>query len=373
MNIALLLTFVISILTYAVIRVKFLFEAKVWVSILAVLFMFFLPVAAIILQRINIGRSFHLIISWISYPVFAFFALFISFLIVRDLLYLFIKLLLFVFPDSHFLMKIVETPINGLVLSIVTLIFFIYGIWNAYTPTLKSVQLYTKLDSLNGLKALQLSDIHVSDLTPTSFVERIVRISNEANPEIIFLTGDLTDGNFNELRSKIEILKQLKADKGKYFITGNHEYFNEKDSILSIMEEIGFKVLQNEGEYIFKEKLYVGGINDYIAGRFKDEPSDPEKALNNYTGEGYKILLAHQPKSIKNKATMNYDLILSGHTHGGQFFPGNLLVYLDQPYIKGLYDIDGTKLYVSQGTGFWGPPIRVGTTPEITLFEFSND
>jgi predicted MPP superfamily phosphohydrolase len=219
----------------------------------------------------------------------------------------------------------------------------------------------------DGYTIVQLTDIHIGPTLGHDFLETVVRETNALNPDLIAITGDLVDGSVEQLREKIAPLADLKARDGVYFVTGNHEYYSGAVEWCLHLETLGVRVLRNE-------RLDVGGlfelagVDDRSAegmapGHKQDIPAatagrDPAKPL---------VLLAHQPKAIGEAAAHGADLVLSGHVHGGQIIPFNWLTKLEQPYVQGLYRHgDSTSIYVSPGTGYWGPPMRVGTTSEIT-------
>jgi hypothetical protein len=159
---------------------------------------------------------------------------------------------------------------------------------------------------------------------------------------------------------------------GNYFVTGNHEYYSGVMEWIEQIRRLGFSVLINEHRIITREKrkMLLAGVTDYREGRMlPGHQSDPHKAMKAAPKTDVKILLAHQPKNIFDAARAGYDLQISGHTHGGQFFPWNLLVGFSQPYVSGLHTHQNTRIYVSRGTGYWGPPLRVGSPSEITLIK----
>jgi predicted MPP superfamily phosphohydrolase len=167
-------------------------------------------------------------------------------------------------------------------------------------------------------------------------------------------------------------LKQISSGSGNFFVTGNHEYYSGVIEWIEEVKRLGFTVLLNEHVVITRgqARLLLAGVTDYRGGNFlPSHRSDPQKALNGALPADAKILLAHQPKNIFDAAQAGYDLQISGHTHGGQFFPWNLLVGFVQPYVSGLHTHQNTQIYVSRGTGYWGPPVRVGAPSEITLIK----
>ncbi len=225
-------------------------------------------------------------------------------------------------------------------------------------------------DQLQGLRIVQISDIHVGPTIKRSFVEQITRQVNALEPDLIALTGDLVDGSVNYLSDDVAPLQDLRAPLGKFFITGNHEYYSGAEHWLKETRRIGFTNLINEHEVldINGARLVLAGVTDLEAGRMlPDHATDPEKALSGAPADSIKILLAHQPGSIYAASKLGVDLQLSGHTHGGQFKPFHLAVQKAHPYTSGLHDHNGTKIYVNVGTGYWGPPLRIGIPNEITV------
>lgn len=224
--------------------------------------------------------------------------------------------------------------------------------------------------SFDGFRIAQLTDLHAGLTVGRDFIETAVRETNRLQPDLIAFTGDLVDGTIEHLRPHVEPMKSLSAPYGTYFITGNHEYYSGAEAWVEEVARMGLTVLLNEHTLVEKdgEKILLAGVTDHGAGAFvSSHASSPSRALENAPATGTRILLAHQPKSIYEASKVGFDLVLSGHTHGGQFFPWNYLVALDQPYVSGLHLHDRTLIYVSRGTGYWGPPVRLGVRSEITL------
>ncbi|RXK08272.1 metallophosphoesterase [Halarcobacter ebronensis] len=219
---------------------------------------------------------------------------------------------------------------------------------------------------------VQLSDIHIGGLIDKEFIASIVKRVNSLNADIVVITGDLVDTNIKYAQAALEELKNLKSTYGTYFIVGNHEYFHGVQSIIKYVNSLGIKTLENENIYIGEKNqgFYLAGVYDLMGNRVDAYKPDLKKALENIKEEPT-ILLAHQPKFIE-EVKDSVDLVLSGHTHGGQIFPFNFLVKLQQPYIKGLHKYNvKTQIYVNKGTGFWGPPMRLGSSSEITLLKLT--
>jgi uncharacterized protein len=224
--------------------------------------------------------------------------------------------------------------------------------------------------SLHDFRIVQISDIHVGPTIRGPYVEAIVEAVNRLEPDVIAITGDLVDGSVAELASQVAPLARLEARHGVYFVTGNHEYYSGVTPWLVELRRMGIKVLHNEHVVITREgaKLVLAGVPDYSAGHFDSaHRSDPQAALAGAPADAaVKILLAHQPRSAAAAAQAGFDLQLSGHTHGGQFMPWNFLVKLQQPFTAGLHKVGQLRVYVSRGTGYWGPPKRFGAPSEIT-------
>ncbi|MCG3664029.1 metallophosphoesterase [Aliarcobacter butzleri] len=231
---------------------------------------------------------------------------------------------------------------------------------------------------INNLKKpyiiVQISDIHIGGLITKNFIKSMVDKINLLNADIVVITGDLVDTKLEFARPALDELKNLQSKYGTYFIVGNHEYFHGVKPIIDYVNSLGIKTLENQNVYIGEkdEGFYLAGVYDRFGFRYGSYIPDINKALENCENNPT-ILLAHQPKYINEiKDTKNIDLILCGHTHGGQIFPFNFLVKLEQPYVKGLHQHnDTTQVYVNKGTGFWGPPMRLGASSEITVLRLS--
>jgi predicted MPP superfamily phosphohydrolase len=225
-----------------------------------------------------------------------------------------------------------------------------------------------------GYKIVQLSDVHVGPTIGRAFVEQIVAQTNALEPDVIVITGDLVDGTVDVLRDAVAPLAGLKAKDGVFFVTGNHEYYSGVDAWLAHLPTLGIRVLRNERVVIGEgaEAFEIAGVDDWSASSHGDgHGADLSKALEGRDRGRALILLAHQPKQVFEAAERDVDLQLSGHTHGGQIFPFNFLVRLQQPYVGGFHMHEGTAIYVSRGTGYWGPPMRLGAPSEITQIELA--
>jgi hypothetical protein len=230
-----------------------------------------------------------------------------------------------------------------------------------------------KLDRLppahDGLKIAQLTDIHVGSTIRREFVEEMVRKTNALNPDIIAITGDLVDGSVEQLREQTAPLANLKAKYGVFFVTGNHEYYSGADEWIAEVRRLGIRVLRNERVKIGEAgaTFDLAGIDDYTARQFGgDHGADLKRALTGRDPAHAVVLLAHQPRGAKQAAELDVQLQISGHTHAGQIWPWGYAVKLQSPWVLGLYQEGPFQIYVSPGTGYWGPPMRLGTQAEIT-------
>ena len=252
-----------------------------------------------------------------------------------------------------------------------------YGLFEAkQVPRVKKVSIPVSdlPRDLDGFRIVQITDIHVSPTIKRPFVENVVRVANGLEPDMVVLTGDLVDGTVPQLAHDVAPLADLKSAMGNFFVTGNHEYYSGVHDWIEKIETLGFTVLLNEHRVLSKGRgrLLVAGVTDYRGGYFMESHrSDPVKAARGAPLTHLKILLAHQPKSIFAASKAGFDVQISGHTHGGQFLPWNFLIGLNQPFVKGLHRFQKTLIYVSRGTGYWGPPVRLGAPSEITLLQLT--
>ncbi len=224
--------------------------------------------------------------------------------------------------------------------------------------------------SLDGFTIAQITDIHVGPTIKGDYVRGIVDRVNSLDADIIAITGDVVDGRVHQLNGDTAPLANLSARYGSYIVTGNHEYYSGADEWIDEFRRLGLRPLLNEHVVIAHNgaDLVIAGINDYSAARVhSSHDSDPETALQGSPNDSPKILLAHQPRSAHAAAEAGFDLQLSGHTHGGQFWPWNHFVRMQQPFTAGLRRLGNLWVYTSRGTGYWGPPKRFGAPSEITL------
>lgn len=245
-----------------------------------------------------------------------------------------------------------------------------FGFGEAWEPariTEVPVKLPRLPSALSGLTLAQLTDVHVGAWIDRRFVEDLVERTNSFKPDAVFITGDLVDGSVRDLRPMVAPLAGLRSRFGTYFVTGNHEYYSGVDAWCSELEGMGMTVLRNRRVSLGDAgaSLDLVGVDDFMGGRGTGARADLKAAVAGRDPSRAAVLLAHQPKGVEEAARAGIGLQLSGHTHGGQIWPWSYAVRLAYPYFKGRYEVDGLVLYVSNGCGFWGPPVRVGAPPEI--------
>lgn len=253
----------------------------------------------------------------------------------------------------------------------------LYALFNALRPVkVRHVDIkQAKLPlSFQGLRIAQISDVHIGSILGGKWLTKVVNQINALDVHLVVITGDLVDGSVKELASHIESLRQLKARYGVYFVTGNHEYYSGVVEWCRYLESLKIKVLRNETITLVRgnDRLEIAGVNDWSTRHYPGG-YHLERAIAGHDPCNTLILLSHQPASMHDAISAGVDLQLSGHTHGGQIWPFNYLVYLQQPVVEGLYKhpTRNFQMYVSPGTGFWGPPMRLATRAEITHLTLS--
>ncbi|MBT6429941.1 MAG: metallophosphoesterase [Rhodospirillaceae bacterium] len=267
-----------------------------------------------------------------------------------------------------------ESAVVVLGLSIVVTIVGFYNARRVARVVRVTIPLDQLPASLEGFTIAQISDLHVGSTIRRDFVQAVVERANSLDPDAIALTGDIVDGSVAQLAEEVAPLANLRARHGVFLVTGNHEYYHGADDWIAAFRRLGLHPLLNAHVVLHHDgaDLVFAGINDYSAkNSTHHHVSDPYAALDESPEGAPKILLAHQPRSAPEVEAAGFDLQLSGHTHGGQFWPWNYFVRLQQPYIAGLHRLGRMWVYTSRGTGYWGPPKRFGAPSEITLVTLS--
>ncbi|HJX33888.1 MAG TPA: metallophosphoesterase [Desulfatiglandales bacterium] len=312
------------------------------------------------------------ILAYISYIWMAVLLLFFSINIMIDLygLILNVSARWFVAPAILRFIPEARTIFIAVILTIAGI--NIYGFYEAGNIVIERITLRTsKLPpEMDSFRAVQISDIHFSPTNGLRLAKKIHGIIKGLKPDLLVSSGDLFDGGLKEKEAIIELFRDLEPPYGKYACAGNHEFIHGIEQTSEFIERAGFRFLRNEcikaGDF-----LSIAAIDDPTVTRFgNDPPVSEDRVLAALSDDRLNIFLKHQP-GIQAGSIGKFDIQLSGHTHKGQIFPFTLIVRIFYPYMDGLFDLGkGSHLYVSRGTGTWGPPIRFLTFPEITVIEF---
>jgi predicted MPP superfamily phosphohydrolase len=258
--------------------------------------------------------------------------------------------------------------------SLITLV----GLYNARKPPrVKTVDIPLKdlPPALHGFKIAQISDMHIGPTIKRPAMKYVVATINKLDVDAVAITGDLVDGNVYELSRHVAPLAGLRSRHGTFFVTGNHEYYSGVQPWLKYLPTLGVRVLLNEHVILLHHHapIVLAGVTDFSAASYDtSHRSDVALAITGAPRAAVKVLLAHQPRSAPAAVAAGFDLQISGHTHGGQFLPWNFFVRLQQPFTAGLHRVKNMLIYVSRGTGYWGPPKRFGAPSEITLLRLVN-
>ncbi|WP_344408342.1 metallophosphoesterase, partial [Streptomyces viridochromogenes] len=221
----------------------------------------------------------------------------------------------------------------------------------------------------HGYRIAVVSDIHLGPVLGRGFAQKVVDTINGTQPDLIAVVGDLVDGSVKDLGPAAAPLAQLRARDGSFFVTGNHEYFSGAEQWVREVRRLGLRPLENARAEL--PHFDLAGVND-VAGEDEGQGPDFARALGDRDRARACVLLAHQPVQIHDAVEHGVDLQLSGHTHGGQLWPGSLIAELANPTVAGLERYGDTQLYVSRGAGAWGPPTRVGAPSDITVIELAS-
>lgn len=310
-------------------------------------------------------------LAWVGYLAMGVFSTLLVLCLARDVWLVPVSLWALLRPASMDMAGLRET--SALAVVALTAIVSLIGVVNA-----RRVAKVVRVDlpiaglpsALSGFRIVQLSDIHIGPTIKRGYVEAIVGRVNGLNADLVAITGDVIDGTVDQLRAHAAPLSQLRSRHGTFCVTGNHEYYHGADAWVQEWRRLGLQVLLNENRVLEHqgERILIGGVTDYGAHHFSAEHrSDALAAAHTHVAVGARILLAHQPRSAPAAAEARFDVQLSGHTHGGQFLPWNFFVPMQQPFVAGLKRLDRLLVYVSRGTGYWGPPIRFFAPSEITV------
>jgi len=255
----------------------------------------------------------------------------------------------------------------------VAVVFFAYGYRAAKDIRTERVSV-TSSKIRENIKIVQISDVHLGLIVRAERLGHILDKVKEENPDILVSTGDLVDGQINSLPGLAEMLQGINPRLGKYAITGNHEYYAGIRQATDFTNKAGFRILRNEGLTV-GDVINIAGVDDPTGKSIGIESpnTDETEILKSMQNDKFTLFLKHRPWIDERSAGL-FDLQLSGHTHKGQIFPFRYVVKIPYPFLSGLFKLTGdSRLYVSRGTGTWGPPIRVFSPPEITVIELVSD
>lgn len=318
------------------------------------------------------------VLTWLGLLCMGLFSTLLVLTVLRELLLLLVYGVDWIAPGAWPVTALQN--LSTLALPVLGLLITVLGFWNARrtaTVVRVDVPIANLPDTLHGFTVAQISDIHIGPTIKRPYLQRIVDRVNHLEADMVAITGDLVDGSVHELQSHVAPLANLQSTHGTFFVTGNHEYYSGAHGWVQALRQLGIRVLMNEHVLIHHNTdiqdpelavMVVAGVTDYSAHHFdENHRSDPHAAMANAPDNAlFKLLLAHQPRSAPAAARAGFDLQLSGHTHGGQFWPWGYFVKFQQPFTAGLHKLESLWVYTSRGTGYWGPPKRFGAASEIT-------
>jgi len=361
---------------YAFLRVKAAFPFGITSGIFLAVFMAamtFAPIMVRILERHGYDLQAK-VISYIGYTWMGVIFLFFSLSLLIDIYRIFAHGTGLIF-HADMAPFIPSAQYAFLIPLFLALSLSLYGYFDALNIRLEKITIHSNKipKTIGRLRIAQISDVHLGIIVREERLRKILTVIREAEPDILISTGDLVDGQIDSLAGLADILKQEQPRYGKYAITGNHEFYAGLPDALKFTREAGFTMLR--GEAVTSAGLInIAGLDD-PTGRYFGVPKgmSEKELLSGLPKDTFTLLLKHQP--MVNEGTLGlYDLQLSGHTHKGQIFPFRYMVRIFFPHIAGWYDLSkGSHLYVSRGTGTWGPPIRFLSPPEVTVIDLVHD
>ena len=328
----------------------------------------------------------------VGYLIAGFLAILLFLLMARDTIWLMLRsvdLLSHTITKRRFLPVSKDSRthlvhLSGLAMLCLALVLLVIGYIEAYRePKLERVTITIPNlpPELDGFRIAQLSDVHMDGFVNSKDLARLVDRINKLDADVVAITGDLVEFRTEDIKSEILPIAELKARDGVFFVTGNHEYYVGADEWVEEIRRLGITVLFNEHRVIKRgnARLLLAGVPNVQGGLHGTQPvsakgvaailSDPAQSLRDAPDVNVKVLLAHQPASAFAARDAGFDILICGHTHGGQFFPVTLIAYLVHPFLSGLHRMDNLQVYVNRGAGVLGPPVRLGVPPEITLIE----
>ncbi len=386
---------VLSALLHAYLGVRLIpdltaFTAAAWVLAVVLSLSALAMPLGLIARRVAVRPALVNLLTWVGLLFMGLFSSLFVLTLLRDVVLALLALGGIVFDGMAPLLQAFRET-SAVAVPLLGLLATLLGFWNA-RRTAAVVRVDVPLPrlpaALHGFTLVQISDVHVGPTIRQAYLRRIVDRVNALGADLVAITGDLVDGKVNELGRHVAPLADLRSRHGTFFVTGNHEYYSGAHAWIVELRRLGLTVLMNEhvvlnhGESLGSDvdrvadritdrvsaDLVVAGVTDFSAHHFDEaHRSDPAAALRGAPLDAIRVLLAHQPRSAEAASKAGFDLQLSGHTHGGQFWPWNLFVRFQQPFTSGLRRLDALWVYTSRGTGYWGPPKRFGAPSEITV------
>jgi hypothetical protein len=361
---------------YAFLRTRAVFALGTASSISLILFMLLMTFAPLI---VHISEKhgyvlFARFMSYIGYIWMGFLLIFFVYLLAIDIFRSLVYAVEFILGGNLHYLKL-SARISFFIALILSVLILIYGYFEAMNIRTEKITIKTsKLpEEIKRLKILQISDVHIGLIVREERLKRILKEVKKADPDIVISTGDLVDGQLNNLIEMSRFFKEIKPKYGKYAITGNHEFYAGLDHSLTFLKEAGFTILRGEGLTI-EDMINIIGIDDPAGkphGLYKNVSE--KNLLSRFSNGKFTLLLKHRP-TINKESLGLFDLQLSGHTHKGQIFPFSFITMFYYPTQAGLSRLtESTLLYVNRGCGTWGPPIRFLSPPEITVIELVRD
>ena len=359
---------------YAFLKLKKGFALGLPANLILAIFMILMVVAPIVV-RISERHGYDALARGLSYIGFTW----------MGLLFIFFSVSFFfdIYRMLHFMAKMLtRSPLEDFTLSLrnfcalailISFAVVIYGYFEAFHIRTEHVTVKTSKipGNIGRVRVVQISDVHLGLMVGKSRLKRILQEVRDARPDILVSTGDLVDGQMDDLEALTEMFQRIPAQYGKFAVTGNHEFYAGIDRALAFTEKAGFTILRGEGLTV-SDLLNVAGVDDPARKRYVPDRPAPEKALlEKMPREKFTLFLKHQPV-ISSESLGWFDLQLSGHTHKGQIFPFNLVTKYFYPMHTGLSKLNGNALlYVTRGSGTWGPPVRFLSPPEVTVIDIT--
>jgi uncharacterized protein len=364
-----------STLLHAYVGLRLVPALAAWPAV-GLMFGLLLAASALLLPLALFGRNLRwpgarTALAWAGMLAMGFFSSLFVLTVLRDVLLLATAACVALWPGALAVEAIGQA--TAWVVLAAALMVTLLGAWNARRTAAVvrvDVPVIDLPAALHGFTIAQISDIHVGPTIRSAYLQAIVDRVNRLGVDMVAVTGDLVDGSVADLAHHVAPLATLKSRHGTFFVTGNHEYYSGAHAWIAELRRLDVQVLLNEHVVLRHDgsEVVVAGITDHGAHHFDVEHrSDPQASiLGAPIGAALKLLLAHQPRSALAAVGLGFHLQLSGHTHGGQFWPWNLFVRLQQPFTAGLHRLRDLWIYTSRGTGYWGPPKRFGAPSEIT-------